>query len=84
MLEMNCTQNLTEIDFNTTSGEFGPIKIFNVEGAVRMIWIILFGCSALVTFGANSIPIHFIAKMPSKTRRPIDTLLLYDQVRFFV
>ena len=84
MLEMNYTQNLTEIEFNTTSGEFGPITIFNWEGAIRIIWIILFGFSALVTFGANIIPIHFIAKMPSETRRPIDTLLLYDQVSFFI
>ena len=81
---MNSTQNLSEIEFNTTSGEYGPIKIFNWEGGIRIIWIILFGFSALVTFGANIIPIHFIAKMPSETRRPIDTLLLYDQVSFFI
>ena len=83
MVEMNCTQNLTEIEFNTTSGEFGPIKIFNWEGSIRIIWIILFGFSALVTFIANIIPIHFITKQPSETRRPIDILLLYDQVSFF-
>ena len=84
ILEMNYTQNLTEIEFNTTSGEFGPIKIFNWEGAIRIIWIILFGFSALITFIANFIPIHFITKQPSETRRPIDILLLYDQVSFFV
>ena len=82
MLEMNCTQNLTEIEFNTTSGEFGPIKIFNWEGGIRIIWIVLFGFSALITFIANFIPIHFITKQPSETRRPIDQLLLYDQVSF--
>ena len=80
---INMTQDSSEIEFNLTSGDFGPIKIVSWDGIIGILMIILLGLSAIVTLIANVIPIHFITKQPSETRRPIDILLLYDQVRLF-
>ena len=72
-------ENLTEIIFKTTSGHFGPIEIFDVHGIWRIVWILVLGGSSVVAFIVNILPIQFISKQ-SSPRRPIDILLLYDQV----
>ena len=83
MLMYNQTEDvdfLTNLSKITFDGEFGPVEIFDWQGVWRAIWITLLASSALVTFIVNIIPIHFITIQPSP-RRPIDILLLYDQVR---
>ena len=68
--------------FNITfDGKFGPIEIFDWHGIWRVIWITILTISAIVTLVVNVIPIHFITTQPSP-KRPIDVLLLYDQVRY--
>ena len=68
--------------FNITfDGKFGPIEIFDWHGIWRAIWIIILAISAIITLVVNVIPIHFITIQPSP-KRPIDVILLYDQVRY--
>ena len=74
---------LTNISRITFDGKFGPVEITDWHGVWRVIWITLLASSALVTFVVNIIPIHFIIIQPSP-RRPIDILLLYDQVIKFL
>ena len=74
---------LTNLSRITFDGKFGPVEISDWHGVWRVIWITLLASSALVTFVVNIIPIHFIIIQPSP-RRPIDILLLYDQVIKFL
>ena len=71
--------NLSNITFD---GEFGPIEIFDWHGVWKVSCIALLAISTIVTLIMNVIPIHFIIRIQPSPKRPIDILLLYDQVRY--
>ena len=71
--------NLANITFD---GDFGPIEIFDWHGVWRLSCIALLATSTIVTLIMNVIPIHFIIRIQPSPKRPIDILLLYDQVRY--